>query len=105
MYTEKTVKIAKIPVKTYEVGYTFKVDEKVFSGVKTLKNPPTEPILVVKYMPSDPSINAANPEEELSTLGENEGVTSTLLIGLGLILAGFGLGYFRFRKSKKVNTA
>lgn len=103
-YTEKTIKIAKVPIKTYEVGYTFKVGEKEYSGVKTLENPPTEPTISVKYLPSDPMVNAADPASELASLNESEG-TTTLLIGLGLILAGAGLGFFRFKSLQKAKSA
>jgi len=104
-YKEKTIKIAKIPVKTYEVGYDFKIGEKEYSGFKTLKKPPTEPTIKVKYLPTNPEINAANPEEELASLDEYEGSTSTLLIGLGLILAGLGLGFFRYKSFQKAKNA
>ncbi|MGH1432821.1 MAG: hypothetical protein ACRBG0_00010 [Lewinella sp.] len=104
-YTEKTVKIARIPVTTYEVGYTFQVDGKEYSGLKTLNDPPTEPTISVKYLPSDPMVNAASPEAELASLDEYEGGTSTLLIGLGLILAGLGLGFYRFKAMQKGKSA
>ncbi len=103
-YTEKTIKIAGLPIKTYEVGYTFLVGEKEYSGLKTLENPPTEPIISVKYLPSDPMVNAADPASELASLSEREG-TKTLLIGLGLILAGAGLGFFRFKSLQKAKAA
>lgn len=104
-YEEKTMKIAKIPIKTYVIGYTFSVGEKEYEGEKTLTSPPTEPTIGVKYLDSNPMINAANPEEELASLGKSEGDTSTLLIGLGLILAGFGLGFYRYKSFQKAEAA
>ncbi|MEZ4986025.1 MAG: hypothetical protein R2795_13480 [Saprospiraceae bacterium] len=104
-YKEKTVKVAKVPIKTYEVGYDFKVGEKEYSGLKTMKSPPTEPVVKVKYLPSNPEINAVDPEEELASLSAYEGDIFTLLIGLGLILAGLGLGYFRYKSFQKGKTA
>ena len=103
-YEEKTIKIAGAKIKTYIVNYTFKVDEKEYSGTKSLKNPPTEPIVKVKYLPSNPSVNAVNPEEEIAEIEESQG-TSTLLIGLALILAALGLGYYRYSVYKKTKTA
>lgn len=104
-YEEKTTKIAKIPIKTYIIGYTFNVGEKQYEGSKTLTNPPTEPTITVKYLPSNPAINAANPEEELASLTNSEGDTSTLLLGIGLFLAGLGLGFFRYKSMQKAKTA
>ncbi len=104
-YKEKTIKIAKIPIKTYEVGYEFEVGDTRYSGLKTLQELPTEPTIRVKYLPSNPEINAANPEEELASLTEYEGSTSTLLLGLGLILAGCGLGFFRYKSFQKTKAA
>jgi hypothetical protein len=103
-YEEKTIKIAGAKIKTYKVSYTFKVDEKEYSGIKSLKNPPTEPIIKVKYLPSNPSVNAVNPEEEIAEIEESQG-TSTLLFGLALILAAIGLGYYRFSVYKKTKSA
>jgi len=99
-YTEKTIKIAKLPIKTYEVGYDFQVGDKNYSGLKTMKSPPNNSTIAVKYLADNPEINAANPEEELASLDEYEGSSSTLLIGLGLILAGFLLGFFRLKSFK-----
>src|SRR5688572_19317149 len=61
-YTEKTVKLAGIRVKTYEVGYKFNVDGQEYSGTTTLKEPPTQSQADVKYLSHDPSVNAINPE-------------------------------------------
>ncbi len=104
-YTEKTMKIAKVPVKTYEFGYTFIVGEKEYDGLQTLKELPTEPMVQVKYLASDPTINAANPEAQLASLGQSEGRTSTLLIGLGLVAAGLGLGFYRYKSVQKAKAA
>jgi hypothetical protein len=104
-YTEKTTKIAGLPIKTYEVGYTFKVGEKEYSGIKKLENPPTEPIVSVKYLPSEPTINAVDPVSALASLNESEGDSKTLLVGLGLVLAGAGLGFFRFKSLQKAKSA
>ena len=96
-YKQKTTKIGGARIITYEIGYTFKVDDKKFSGTKTVDEEPTIPMVNVKYLPSNPQINAIDPEEELASLQKSQGKTKTLLIGLGLILAGFLLGYFRIK--------
>lgn len=104
-YEEKTMKIAKIPIKTYLIGYTFKVGEKEYEGKKTLKSPPTESMISVKYLASNPMINAADPAAELASLDEYEGDNTTLYMGLGLILAGLGLGFHRYKSIQKAGTA
>lgn len=96
-YKEKTIKIRGSRTKTYEVGYTFKVGDKEYSGLKTLNSPPAEPMMKVTYLASNPLINAANPAEELASLTKLEGDGFALLLGLGLILAGLGLGFFRYK--------
>jgi hypothetical protein len=104
-YTEKTIKIAKIPVKTYEVTYSFKVNETEYTGTKTLKSPPTESAIKITYLPTNPAINASNPQEELALLNNYENDSTTLIIGLVLMLAGLGLGYFRFKSYQKSKAA
>lgn len=96
-YKEKTMKIGKRKIITYEIGYTFSVNDKKFNGTKTLTEKPSDLFVKVKYLPSNPQINAVDPEKELNSLVEREGKTSTLLIGLGLIIAGFLLGFFRIK--------
>src|SRR6478609_2224960 len=66
-YNEKTIKIAGVETKTYESGYTFKVEEKEYKGTTNLDAAPTELTLNVKYLSSDPSVNSANPEKELKS--------------------------------------
>ena len=104
-YTEKTVKIAKIPVKTYEVAYSFKVGKESYTGNKSLMAPPTMPLVAVTYLPNDPAVNAIDPADELSNLTKSEGDTTTLLIGLGLFLAGAGLGFYRWKSMQGANPA
>ncbi len=98
-YTEKTTKVRRARIKTYEVTYKYEVDGKQYSGTKTLQSPPTIPVVVVTYLADNPRLSAIDPAEELSSLTSSEGDTFTLLAGLGLALAGAGLGYFRYRKS------
>ncbi len=100
-YVEKTIKIAKMPVKTYEVSYDFVANDKNYTGVKTLKMPPKESTVKVVYLDSNPEINAVNPQEELASFKKSEGDSTTLLLGLGLILVGLGLGFYRYKSLAK----
>lgn len=104
-YKEKTIKIAKLPIKTYEVSYRFMVEGKEYSGTKTLRDKPTEPTIQVRYLPSNPTINAATPEEELAFLKESKDSAARLLIGLVLTIIGLGLGFLRYKAFQKSRTA
>ncbi|KAA3624615.1 MAG: hypothetical protein DWQ02_22865 [Bacteroidetes bacterium] len=96
-YKEKTIKIAKIPIKTYEVNYTFMVRGKQYKGKKTLDSPPTSLEAEVTYLSIDPTINAIDPAEELSEFIESEGNIGYLITGMILFLVGLALLYFRLR--------
>ena len=100
-YTEKTTKIAKIPIKTYEVEYTFLVNETKYSGVKKLKSPPETTNMTVTYLAMNPEKNAINPLAELAEINEYENSSSTLIVGLVLMFAGLTLGFFRIKALKK----
>jgi len=104
-YTEKTIKIAKVPIKTYEIDYVFEVGDQEFTGKKALTSPPTEPTVQVSYLPSDPSINEVDPQEAIASLDDTESDSMVLLLGIGLILAGLGLGFYRYRSMQKEKIA
>ena len=99
-YTEKTVKIAKVPVKTYEIGYTFEADGQAVHGQATLYEAPTEAEVEVKYLPSDPNINSLDPEKELQKEQEKETSNSALYVGLGFFAVA-GFYGFRFNKQRQ----
>lgn len=103
-YKETTIKVAKIPIKTYEVYYTFSVNGKQYNGTKKLRSPPIDRTMQVVYLPSNPVINSINPKEELKKINEMEGEISTLMIGAGVILLGLFLLYNRLKKMKKTKS-
>ncbi len=100
-YKETTIKIAGLPIKLYEVEYSFSANGQEYSGTKSLKGPPSELQMEVTYLSSDPSVNAINPNEELNSIGEYESSSSTLYIGLGLLLVGLIIAYFRIKSFRK----
>ena len=104
-YTEKTVTIARIPVKTYEVKYSFTVDGKNYTGLQVSKTEPAEATVKVKYLPNDPSVNAAGAEQELTDLNEQQDSGRGLYVGLAIIAAGLGLGVYRYISYKKSQEA
>ncbi len=102
-YKETTIKIAGLPIKLYEVEYTFSANNQTYSGTKSLSGPPSEPLMQVTFLSTDPSVNAINPNEELAKMEEYEKSSSTLYIGLGLLVVGLLIGFYRiksFIKSK-----
>lgn len=106
-YKETTIKIAGIPIKLYEVEYTFSVLGDEFSGKKSLSGPPTQAQMEVTYLPSDPDINAIQPQEELSQMLERSKSNTSLYIGLALLLVGLFIGIGRvkaFQQPKKPET-
>ena len=103
-YKETTIKIAGLPIKLYEVEYTFDVLGDEFSGTKSLKSPPIQAQMEVTYLPSDPDVNAINPQQELANVKDYENSSSTLYIGLALLLVGLLIGYNRVRAFQQPKT-
>jgi len=100
-YKETTIKIAGLPIKLYEVEYTFSANDQTYSGTKSLSGPPSEPLMQVTFLSSDPSVNAINPSEELTKMEEHENSSSTLYIGLGLLVIGLLIGFYRIKSFRK----
>ncbi len=100
-YKETTIKIAGIPIKLYEVEYTFFVLGDEFSGKKSLNDPPTQAQMEVTYLPSDPDINAIQPQEELSKMLEQSNSNTSLYIGLALLLVSLIIGIGRVKAFKQ----
>lgn len=96
-FEDKTIKVAKVPIPGFDVEYSFAVGDKTYTGRKRMKELPNYKDVKVSYLPADPNINAADPSAELAKLNDYENDNLTLFIGLGLMLAGLGLGFFRFR--------
>jgi len=100
-YTEKVTKIRRKKIVSYEVGYKFKVGETEYTGTKSLRSPPTDPLVKVKYLPGDPNVNEIEPEAALASINSSKGDSGTLLFGLALALGGLGYAYYRYRSFKK----
>ncbi len=60
-YTEVTVKIMRIPTKTYQCTYSFKVENNLYGGAHTYTTLPTSDTLKVYYLKSNPKINYLDP--------------------------------------------
>ena len=82
-YKEVTVKIMKVPVKTYEFKYDYVVDGHNYTGDHTFSTLPTTQDLEVYYLKSDPSFSIVNPKSQLDTEKEKNSSKSPLWWGIG----------------------
>jgi hypothetical protein len=87
-YTETTIKIMKIPVKTYEMKYYFQVEGVSYSGTQKLNKLPKLPVVEAAYMPKNSSINSPDAKKEAEQVKETE--NSNFALWLGIILLGIG---------------
>lgn len=89
-YTERTIKVMRVPVKTYEMKYSFTVNGKTYRGRRVLDKAPTSATLKVWYDPENPAIFSTSPEEDLKAEKESSKSTSMLWIAgvLGLMSLG-----------------
>ena len=103
-YKEVTVKIMKVPVKTYEFKYDYKVDGRSYSGEHTFSQLPTTQNLEVYYLKGNPAVSCVNPASKLSSEKEKNTSKSGLYWGIGwailglMMLIGF-IGELREKKA------
>lgn len=88
-YTETTVKIMGASVKLYTVQYHFSVDGSTYHGHADVTDLPKEPVIKVKYLGADPSVNSVDPEKDLSTLESSKESKASLYFGIVFLAAGF----------------
>ncbi len=108
VYTITTVKILGAPVKLYETKYFFTVDNQLYSGIYQPTEPPTIPLINIKYLAENPSINSPDPERELAHLKSSKTSKTSLYIGLFLLISGAITAYVNFkaiRDRKKMEEA
>jgi hypothetical protein len=82
VFTEQTIEIAHIPLKTYEFKYYFKVDDVSYSGKATFDSLPKQSIIKIHYLKNDPGISSTNPKKALYDEKEKETSSSNLIIGI-----------------------
>lgn len=103
-YKELTVKIMKVPVKTYDFKYDYMVNGRSYSGRHIFSKLPETQNLEVYYLKSDPSVSCVNPAGKLTSEKEKNTSKSPLYWGIGwgivaaLILVGF-IGELREKKA------
>ncbi|HUP13982.1 MAG TPA: hypothetical protein VM187_17300 [Niastella sp.] len=82
-YKEVTVKIMKVPVKTYEFKYDYIVDGHTFTGDHTFSTLPTSENLEVYYLKSNPSFSIVDPKSKLESEKEKNSAKGPLYWGIG----------------------
>ncbi|MBO9201952.1 MULTISPECIES: hypothetical protein [Niastella] len=82
-YREVTVKIMKVPVKTYEFKYDYKVNETSYSGEHSFSELPTSKYLEVYYMKEDHSVSCVNPQSLLASENQKNTSKEPLYWGIG----------------------
>ncbi|RAJ77278.1 hypothetical protein CLV59_10744 [Chitinophaga dinghuensis] len=105
-YKEVTVKIMHVPMKHYEVSYTYWADG-AHSGTRTLSEPPTSLEMPIYYAKSDPDVSSFDPEADIKKIQSDASSNSNLYWSIGW--ATFGvlglLGWIseirKYRKAKK----
>ena len=97
-YKEVTVRVMRVPIKTYEFKYKFNVEGNSYKGEHTFSKLPENEIVKIYYLKSDPSFNCVNPEERLEKEKEKESSNSDLYWGIAwgifclLAIVGFIMG-------------
>ena len=109
VYTEHTVKIAKVPVKTYSIKYKYEVNGVKYEGEqRALMDPPNTPVVEVYYLKDNPSVNEIDPASSLKYEKEKETSNTDLYFAifwgvLALLLAiGLWVEFRDFKKEYKI---
>jgi hypothetical protein len=94
-YKEVTIKIMKMPVKTYEFKYDYEVKGRNYTGGHTFSNLPTTENLEVYYLKDNPSYSVVDPKGKLESEKEKNSAKGPLYWGIGwgilglMVLVGF----------------
>ena len=83
-YKQTTIKIAGLPIKSYDFRYHFDLDGIKYEGKHTFSAElPKSSKLKVYYLKDDPNFNTQNPKSELETEKEKNSSNSSLYWGIG----------------------
>lgn len=82
-YKEVTLKVMKVPVKTYDFKYHFEIDNQKYEGEKTFYQLPTNTKLKVYYLKNNPAFNCEDPVKLLLTEKEKNSSKTDLYWGIG----------------------
>jgi hypothetical protein len=82
-YKEMTVKIMKVPVKTYDFKYDYTVDGRSYTGRHIFSELPKTNDLEVYYLKTNPSFSVVDPKDKLDSEKEKSSSKSPLWWGIG----------------------
>jgi len=108
VYTERTVKIAKVPIKTYSIKYKYEVNGVKYEGEHSTSTLPKLPVVEVYYLKDNPSVHDINPASSLKYEKEKETSNTNLYFAifwgvLALILAvGLWIQFKEFKEEYKI---
>jgi hypothetical protein len=88
-YKETTIKIMKIPIKTYEFDYTFSLDNTSYTGKVSFNKLPESQYINLYYLKGNPKVISKNPESDLKI--EKEKSTSNSNLYWGILFGFLGL--------------
>ena len=108
VYTEHTVKIAKVPITTYNIKYKYEVNGVEYEGEHSTSKLPESPVVEVYYLKDNPSVHDINPASSLKYEKEKETSNTDLYFAifwgvLALFLAvGLWIEFKDFKKEYKI---
>jgi hypothetical protein len=108
IYKESTIKIAGIPIKTYDFEYSFEVDNQHYEGKKTFSKLPKGNQTKVFYLKENPNFNTLNPQSELKAEKDKNNATGNLYWGIFwgilslIMLVGFIMNIREFINNRKL---
>lgn len=101
-YKEVTIKVLKIPIKTFEFRYHFLLNGTNYEGQHTFQSKlPESEKLKVYYLKSDPNFNAVDPAELLKSEKEKNSSKKDLYWGIGWGVLGLLSLITLFNKEEK----
>jgi hypothetical protein len=108
IYKESTIKIAGIPIKTYEFDYFFEIDNQHYEGKKTFSKLPKGSTVKVFYLKENPNLNTLNPQSDLKDEKDKNDATGNLYWGIFwgilsvILFVGFIINMREFINNKKL---
>jgi hypothetical protein len=89
-YTEQTIKIMRIPTKTYIFSYKYEVEGKVYNGSHTFTTLPESDTTKVYYLKTNPNVKFLDPIDVLNKEKEKNSSNSALYWGIGWSVLALG---------------